>query len=87
MCRLGAVGWGAHSPRRGSSSNYNGTAAAVTVLAGVVGIVAAGVVTGGGVGGGGGGHNDRITFDATTVALSCFSLAFGGRRCYRRGCC
>lgn len=69
MCRLGAVRWGAHSPR-GSSSYYNGTATAVAVLAVV--IVATGVVTDGGVGGDVGGHNDRSTFDATTVvALSC----------------
>lgn len=69
MCRLGAVGWGAHSPR--GSSHYNGTAAADGGLAAVgVVIVATGVGTGE-ESGGSSCYNDRSTLDAATVALSC----------------
>lgn len=76
MCRLGAVGWGAHSPR--GSSHYNGTAAATAAAsaaagvldaAGVV-IVAADIVTGKGSRTAAGCYNDRSTFHAATVTLS-----------------
>lgn len=71
MCRLGAVGWGAHSPR--GSSHYNGTsAAAAGVLnAVVVVIVAAVVITDQGSRTGSAScYNDRSTFNAATVTLS-----------------
>lgn len=86
VCRLGTVGWGTHSPQRGTRYDDNDAA----VLAAIVDVVVAGTNTantvgtavGGGDGGvaglgsGSGGYHNCSTFDATTIALSCFSFAF-----------
>lgn len=87
MCRLGTVGWGAHSPRYDDDDAAAVLGAIVVIVAAiVVGNTATAVADGTDgvvvvvvlvtVGRGTGRYHNCSTFDATTVTLSCISLAF-----------